>query len=209
MKNSAVPIRFYIVSPDRKFFVSYKNGRPIKTNNISEAHEFKKVSAQNFCTNCSYKEFNGWKAVNKIEFIAHSNERKDDNIETLVSEKVCPDESDNIVKMMSSIVDNVLMLENVSKQIPAAMSATDFDVQNILHEIELSENKNAADGYKLYVKLRTALRRRRRVKNSAEFLSAMSKRDFGEAVHGLAGDIKNLKKEKRYTPRKVDESLFL
>ena len=220
-------VRYCVVSEDKKSFISYKNGKPTITNKIDEAHRFKKAdTARNFLKSNSKglgMSNSRWVMILESELrrelvkedssVAVSPlppiiDLTDRNIPANMNTTLFPDEVDSIEEMMSTIVSMTSALKAVSEKIPAAMAATDADVQNILHEIELSADLNASDGYKMYVKLRTALRRRRRVKDSADYLTSMKNGDITSITDELAKDIKRLKKPKHYTPRFVDNTLF-
>ena len=208
-------VRYCIVSKDKKSFISYKNGKPIISKNLDEAHKFKKAdTAKNFLKS-NFKglglEKNSWVMILESELRRELTKEESSTVVSPLPSIMDLTEGAivaNMEEMMSTIVSMTSALKVVSEKIPAAMAATDADVQNILHEIELSADLNASDGYKMYVKLRTALRRRRRVKDSADYLTSMKDSNITSIADELAKDVERLKKPKHYTPRFVDNTLF-
>ena len=85
----------------------------------------------------------------------------------------------------------------------------DADTQDILHEIELSGNKNARDGYKLYYKLKVVREDRRRAKVENEVLEplvqwlAANKQTMNQLaqIQGKCGTKQRVVANRKYTPK--------
>lgn len=70
---------------------------------------------------------------------------------------------------------NGLALDAAKRQVVLShdLSNIDRELSNLLHEIELSYNKNAAEGYKSYKKAKDILERRRIIKDELSVVSSI------------------------------------
>ena len=118
------------------------------------------------------------------------------------------DDCDSIKELVESIINASKALNLISQNAPRTLSAIDSEVNNILHEIELFPDMNAREGYLMYKKLRTALRRRRSIKNSIEVLEAARINNVTSVASNLESANKLFSKKKVYHKRVIDTTLF-
>ena len=93
--------------------------------------------------------------------------------------------SNNIVNNWSSTI--VTILTDVIKTYEhdlMVIKQTEDELNDINHEIELSEAKNAAEGYKMYKEVRTLRIKRRTAKEEVELLKDLY--DYIVSPHGQA-----------------------
>lgn len=89
------------------------------------------------------------------------------------------------------------------------------ETEDILHEIELSENQTTTNGYKLYKALREVRRERRRCKNENEALQPIvdilkqqeNLRLRLYKVHSIVKEITRQQEERQYTPRVLKDAV--
>ena len=80
----------------------------------------------------------------------------------------------NIVNNYSTVIIDIFkdVVNNYERNIEI-IKQTEGELLDLEHEIELSEPKNARDGYKIYKELRDVRIRRRQAKNENELLKEM------------------------------------
>lgn len=109
-------------------------------------------------------------------------------------------------------------LKNVPRRIQELKNEIQMyndEVIDIQHYIELSENKNASEGYLIYKQLKEVLCKRRQVKDELEYLEMIEKRMKNTFKHqeGLIMIVdgleekQNMMQQRTYTPR-VRKELF-
>jgi hypothetical protein len=118
--------------------------------------------------------------------------------------------SSEYVSQIVSIYDTVIHRYEANKDI---IKQADEEVQDLLHEAEFSNPKNAYDGYKLYKALREIRERRRLAKNENAILEEMyvyfkdntSLKNQLQKIQGNSQKIYNSQQSKVYTPRQRND----
>lgn len=95
---------------------------------------------------------------------------------------------DAILNILTDVQQRYRLNEDIYKE------AND-EIQDILHDIELSKPKNARDGYACYKALREARIRRRQAKEENEILKGLY--DFTQTQNTLASKLAQIKGDSR------------
>ncbi len=124
--------------------------------------------------------------------------------------------ANNIVNNYSSTI--IQIIQDVIKTYERDLEIikqTDGELQDIMHEIELSEPKNAANGYKMYRLVRDLRVRRRTAKEEAELLKdaydyfqSQHGQQFKSKIQSIQGNsvkLKTVQEQRTYTPRQRND----
>ena len=118
----------------------------------------------------------------------------------------------NIVNNYSTVIIDIFkdVVNNYERNIEI-IKQTEGELLDLEHEIELSEPKNARDGYKIYKELRDVRIRRRQAKNENELLKEMyeyitsqSGQEFKSRMQKIQGhsiNVCNKQDNRVYSPR--------
>ena len=118
----------------------------------------------------------------------------------------------NIVNNYSTVIIDIFkdVVNNYERNLEI-IKQTEGELLDIEHEIELSEPKNARDGYKIYKELRDVRIRRRQAKNENELLKEMyeyitsqSGQEFKSRMQKIQGhsiNVCNKQDNRVYSPR--------
>ena len=118
---------------------------------------------------------------------------------------------ENIINNYSSTI--ISIFQNVIKTYEnniEVIKQTEGELTDIEHEIELSNPKNARDGYKLYKELREIRIRRRVAKdeNTYEYFKSQQGQAFKNKIQQLQSNAAKLcetQEHRTYTPRQRDD----
>lgn len=118
----------------------------------------------------------------------------------------------NIVNNYSTVIIDIFkdVVNNYERNLEI-IKQTEGELLDLEHEIELSEPKNARDGYKIYKELRDVRIRRRQAKNENELLKEMyeyitsqSGQEFKSRMQKIQGhsiNVCNKQDNRVYSPR--------
>lgn len=111
----------------------------------------------------------------------------------------------------SSIVTIFKDVTEIYERNAEIIKQAENELVDLEHEIELSNPKNARDGYKIYKEIREVRIRRRQAKNENELLkdlydllkeqSSQKFRNKIQQIQGNAAKIEKLQENRTYTPR--------
>lgn len=123
---------------------------------------------------------------------------------------------ENIANNFSSTI--IQVFQNVTKnyeQNLEIIKQTEGELQDLMHEIELSAPKNAAAGYNLYKEIRELRIKRRAAKESNEllkdmydFLMSQQGQAFKSRIQSIQGNsvrLKEIQNNRVYTPRQRND----
>lgn len=122
----------------------------------------------------------------------------------------------NIVNNYSTVIIDIFkdVVNNYERNIEI-IKQTEGELLDLEHEIELSEPKNARDGYKIYKELRDVRIRRRQAKNENELLKEMyeyitsqSEQEFKSRMQKIQGhsiNVCNKQDNRVYSPRQRND----
>lgn len=168
----------YIIKNHKNLYIRLNsNGVPV-TGTRTEAQLFDKDKANNIVKNLP-------KSLKKLKFIVLSapmNDKKDEinkGAETGADDKIEKEEEFitsppdyKIAPEVSRWVEKVEICEEVANEakmrineLNSLISASDKEISNILHRIELEPPQNAVNGYYRYKEMRDVLQNRRKIKN--------------------------------------------
>lgn len=113
-----------------------------------------------------------------------------------------------IIQMYQSVIANYELNQDIIKQ-------ADEETQDLLHELELSEPKNAREGYLIYKQLRDVRQRRRLAKDENKLMQNMYdyfktqsgqlfKREI-QKIQGSAAKEYEHQENRRYIPKQRDD----
>ena len=89
--------------------------------------------------------------------------------------------------------------------LPAELSKIDAEINDLLHYIELT-NLNAADGYRIYARLRECRLRRRVLKNDMAKFAALAEATMDDLLSGkLTAAMEAIDNKQVYKPRQLPE----
>lgn len=110
----------------------------------------------------------------------------------------------SIIQMYQSVIANYELNQDIIRQ-------TDEETQDLLHELELGNPKNAREGYLIYKQLREVRQRRRLakdennlLKNMYDYFKTQQGETFKKAIQKIQGDAAReyIQQEKRqYIPK--------
>ena len=106
---------------------------------------------------------------------------------------------DAILSILTDVQQRYRLNEDIYKE------AND-EIQDILHDIELSKPKNARDGYACYKALREARIRRRQAKEENEVLKGLY--DFTQTQNTLASKLAQIKGDSRKIVAKQQNQVY-
>lgn len=114
----------------------------------------------------------------------------------------------SIIQMYQSVIVNYELNQDIIRQ-------TEGETQDLLHELELSDPKNAKDGYLIYKQLREVRQRRRLAKDENKLLQNMYdyfKTQQGQSfkkeiqkIQGNAAKEYEQQEKRQYIPRQRDD----
>ena len=122
----------------------------------------------------------------------------------------------NIVNNYSTVIIDIFkdVVNNYERNLEI-IKQTEGELLDLEHEIELSEPKNARDGYKIYKELRDVRIRRRQAKNENELLKEMyeyitsqSGQEFKSRMQKIQGhsiNVCNKQDNRMYSPRQRND----
>ena len=122
----------------------------------------------------------------------------------------------NIVNNYSTVIIDIFkdVVNNYERNLEI-IKQTEGELLDLEHEIELSEPKNARDGYKIYKELRDVRIRRRQAKNENELLKEMyeyitsqSGQEFKSRMQKIQGhsiNVCNKQDNRVYSPRQRND----
>ncbi len=176
----------YIIVTNDNRYICVVDSKGSLTKNRSEANTFKKeLSAENYIKTMPKNikaVASGFKVLPSEETVPVVKEeiKKKENIPTQNEEKTVLmaeyDAGDELQELMKSLTNFAKCVDSFAERkehLCAETSKKDREVSNILHMIELSDPKNASDGYLEYAKLRDVLKRRREIKDELWVLTTM------------------------------------
>lgn len=176
MREDVVEMDYMIVSPNKSLYIRLINGRPV-TCSKPYLQRFEYSKARNILDSLP-------KTMKKFQFKVEpipeiSSPPKEE--ESKVSSTMKTMEKAYIVpKEVQRWLDRARECNGLAKDasdrktdLVQKLSNVDKELSNCLHEIELSANKNACNGYKEYRRLKMILERRRVVKDELSVLDSI------------------------------------
>ena len=106
---------------------------------------------------------------------------------------------DKIISTAKSIVELSSNIDRMKHEVEDAYQDVELEVCDVYHYIELND-LNAADGYKAYKMLQEALKRRRKIKDTANIISNFTSILESENIENLYHIFENLD-DRDYRPR--------
>jgi hypothetical protein len=98
-----------------------------------------------------------------------------------IEKEVLTNEDHQVPEVVNQWMDKVKNFQGLIEDAKARredltneLSNVDRELSNCLHEIELTKNKNACDGYKVYKQMKKILAERRKIKDEYSVVSSIS-----------------------------------
>lgn len=210
MGKDVVSVDYMIVNPQKTLYIRTENGQPVT------------------CSKQNRQRFEYSKACNLLSHLPKKLHKFHFRVEAIPEIGVSPPSTSSPVKHEQTTPKYIKTLYEVSNEVQgwldrvkecnglakdaasrksellSQLSNVDKELSNCLHEIELTGNMNACDGYKEYKRAKTILKRRRIIKDELSVVDSILTSNLQSMATDRIQKVVNGLGKRRFVVRDVD-----
>lgn len=190
---------YVITNPNRTVYIKLSDSGQVLTCSENSAQHFTFTKATNILS-CLPRH------LHKFNFRVEEYVKADDVEEKMVLVKEDYQIPESVVKWMDKVNSFHGLLDEAKsrrKSLISELSDADRELSNCLHEIELSKNKSACDGYKSYKRMKKLLTERRKIKDEYSVVSSITMSNASNLYSNVKNTVEGLSKRK-FAVRETD-----